>query len=302
MLGHRCADVRHHPMTQRANSFDSRTIDKRVDVGQGDRAALDESGRHRHRTRGFHPDDTNLRALCTQIRHHACERPTTADGYHHQVRGDTELLDDLLGDGALTCGRASVVKRVDPRRTGLEHIGLRSRSRGIVGVPDRDQFDEIASMPTDTVTLLLRRVGGDVDPTVDLHRARCVGDALGVVARARRHHTGRTLGLGQKRHHVVGSADLVRTDRLQIFTLEVDLCARIRRQTLAELQRGRHHHGADSLRRRLDRIGVEVGRGGVRSRISGVSCGHVPYGLTELPADCSAGWSSNTGICRSVLF
>ena len=58
-----------------------------------------------------------------------------------------------------------------------------------------------------------------------------------MVARARRDHSARALGLGHVRDAVVGAAQLVAEDRLQILALEQHLVAKAPRQAVRPVER-----------------------------------------------------------------
>ena len=63
------------------------------------------------------------------------------------------------------------------------------------------------------------------------------GDALRVVAGARGDDAARALGFGHVRDPVVGAAQLVAEDRLQVLALQEDLVAEPARQAIGRIQR-----------------------------------------------------------------
>ena len=67
--------------------------------------------------------------------------------------------------------------------------------------------------------------------------ARGEGDALRVIAGARRDDAARALGVGEVGDPVVGAAQLVAEDRLQVLALEQDLVAEPPRQPRRRLER-----------------------------------------------------------------
>ena len=152
----------------------------------------------------------------------------------------------------------------------------------------------------DAVALLLRRLGGHVHPAVDAHRPARHREALRVVARRRAHHAGGDLLVGQLHQQVVGAAQLVRADRLQVLALQVDRRAGGLRQPLAELQRG-----AARPRRKFAERPHRC-----RPRTAAATCGGSGSGqrtpINGAMRSFTSGFqftgvSTNTGICRSVF-
>ena len=72
---------------------------------------------------------------------------------------------------------------------GARDVVERGGRRHVVGLAADDQLDELAAVVADPVALLLRRLGGYVDPAVDAHRPARQREALRVVARRRAHHS-----------------------------------------------------------------------------------------------------------------
>ena len=81
---------------------------------------------------------------------------------------------------------------------------------------------------------------------MDTHRPAGQGEPLRVVAGRGAHHPGAQFLVGQLLEQVVGAAQLVGADGLQVFALEVDLGAGGRRQPIAVLQRADRDHVGDS--------------------------------------------------------
>ncbi|SKY84747.1 Uncharacterised protein [Mycobacteroides abscessus subsp. abscessus] len=206
----------------------------------------------------FDADDRDVVGFRPQVGGDARQTTTSADRKDDDVGNPAELLDDFHRTGALAGCGPRVVECVNPRGTGPDHIVLRSRRGSVVGVADRDEFDEFASVPTDTVAFLLGRRGGYVDAPRHLHRAAGIGDALRVVARARRDDARRELVRGQQRHGVVRAADLVGPNGLQVFALHVDTSAVRLRNTRYGLERGTSDRGRNPLDSRFDRVGGEL--------------------------------------------
>jgi hypothetical protein len=67
-------------------------------------------------------------------------------------------------------------------------------------------------------------------------------DTLGVVARAGAHYATPTLLLVETLNEVVRATDLVRTDDLEVFALEIDRCLELFGQLAVKLERCLQHY------------------------------------------------------------
>ena len=223
--------------------------------------SLGERGDHRRRAGGLDAQHRSPGGAFGEIGGDARDATAPADRNDHQVRFAVELIEQFDGDGALPGDRAGVVVRGNQGGAGARDVVERGGGGFVVGLPDGDQLDELAAVVADAVALLLRRLGGDVDPAADAHRSACHRETLRVVARRRAHHARGDLVGGELPQQVVGSAQLVRADRLEVFALQVHRRADGFRKPFAELQRGPRDHVGNSLSGRID-----VGRGHRRRR------------------------------------
>ena len=135
------------------------------------------------------------------------------------------------------------------RRPGAGDVVERRRGGQVVGRAADDQLDELAAVVADPVALLLGRLARHVHPAVHAHRPAGQRESLRVVARRGAHHPGAQLLVGQLLDQVVGTAQLVGPDGLQVFALEVDLGAGGRGQPVAVLQRADRHRRRQSAGR-----------------------------------------------------
>ena len=210
-------------------------VDELVNVVQGHRASVGQRRHHRRRACRFDTQHRGVRRPLGKVGRDAGDAPAASDGDHHQIRLRVELVEEFDGDRALAGHGARVVERWDQRRAGARHVSERGLGRQIVGRSADDQLDELPAVVADAVTLLLRRLGRDVDATANTKRSACEGEALRMVARRRAHHAGGQLLRRQLHEQVVGTAQLVGADGLQVFAFEVDAGPGCRGQPVGQL-------------------------------------------------------------------
>ncbi len=81
-------------------------------------------------------------------------------------------------------------------------------------------------------------IGRNVDPTLDLHRSARESNTLRMVTGTGSHYAGTAFGLVELSDQVVRATNLVRTNALEVLTLEIHVCPGQRRKTIAVLQGG----------------------------------------------------------------
>src|SRR5690606_20532634 len=84
--------------------------------------------------------------------------------------------------------------------------------------------DDACAIAGSGVTLSLRGVQRHDDGGSDVQCLGCPRDCLPVIARREGHHPRCTLSLTQLGNSVISTSELKRTDLLQVFTFEEDLC------------------------------------------------------------------------------
>ena len=128
------------------------------------------------------------------------------------------------------------------------------RGQGVVeALPGEVQVDEVAGQRPDAGHLLARGAHGQEHRAAHAQVATAPRHPLGVVAGAGAHHPGRQGLWREPGDEVVGAADLVGADHLEVLALHVHRGAVALREPLAELERGQDPEGGQALRRRRGR-------------------------------------------------
>src|SRR5262249_2628588 len=145
-------------------------------------------------------------------------RDQSAASDRHEDRRELArtVTQDLVADGPLSGDHEWIVERIDEHRSSrldeLVAVSLRLR----VTVAPQDNF---RAEILDRLHLDLRRRLRHDDQRAKPQMAGRVSNTLRVVAGARRDHTSRAFGSGELGDAIVGAAQLVAEDRLQIFAL-----------------------------------------------------------------------------------
>jgi hypothetical protein len=170
---------------------------------------------------GLHPDDPQIGSFAAQQRHTGGE-PSPAQ--RHQDRPDVRaLLEHLEAERPLPGDDVLVVERVDQHRAGACGELPRGHQR----------LRDARSVELDVGAVPLRR--GDLgqggahrheDGRLDPQQRRRQGDALRVVAGARRHHAAGPFLVAEPSDADVGPSDLERSGALEVLRLEEDVLAR----------------------------------------------------------------------------
>ena len=144
------------------------------------------------------------------------------------------VAQDLVGDRALAGDDQRIVERVHERQAGLAHELVAPRLRLGVAVAGEDDLgaERAHGLHLD----LGRRLRHD-DERAQPEMPGRERHALRVVAGAGRDDASRSFRVGHVRDAVVGAAQLVAEDRLQILALEQDLVAQPARQMDGRLER-----------------------------------------------------------------
>ena len=153
------------------------------------------------------------------------EQSTAADRHEDRLDWIRVLPHNFHPDGALSCNNVRVVVGVHINQPLLLH-----QHPGVSGclvecVPVQNHPGAVGSHPVDLDT---RGCLGHDDRGLHAHAARRVSEALGMVARRCRDHAGRSFGLTELAHLVVGTAQLEGEHRLEILALEEDAIAQPR--------------------------------------------------------------------------
>ena len=162
-----------------------------------------------------------------------------------------DLVRELEPDRPLAGDHDGILERMDERRSGLRGVLERLAHRvleGVAGELDR------GAVVAGRVHLRHRRLRRHEDGRLDAFLARRPRDGLAVVARARGHDSGSSLGLAQALHLVDGAADLERARALEVLRLQEDGSPRPARERLRAVHRG----DADALAREPLARGLDV--------------------------------------------
>ena len=144
------------------------------------------------------------------------------------------VAQNLVGDRALAGDDQRIVERMHEHQPGFAHDLIAVCLGFGVAVAGQDHFG--AERPHRRHLDVGRRLRHD-DERAQAEMAGRIGDALCVVAGARRDNAARALGLGEMGDPVVGAPELVAEDWLEIFALEQDLILQALREVEGRLER-----------------------------------------------------------------
>jgi hypothetical protein len=197
MRDHGSAEPRYDLERNITDPLDRRTVHKRIDHRQRHRRTGNQSSCHGRRTRRFDTHDRRLRRTLVQVRGNTGDAPTATNRNNNRVEGGVQLLQDFGGNSSLTRSGTHIVERRNHRGTGPGDILGRSCGSSVVRFTHHEEFDKIAAVSADSVTLLLRSVGRNVDPSADLHCAARVRNTLCMISGTGRYGTGGSFRLRQ---------------------------------------------------------------------------------------------------------
>jgi hypothetical protein len=166
------------------------------------------------------------------------------------------LPQDLHADRALPGDHVGIVVGMHEREPAAAFHAQGVRIRFVVRIAVQHHF---RAARRDCVHLDARRGHRHDDHRAAAEFLRCEGDALRVIACARRDYAALQLLRRQIRHLVVGTAQLEREHRLQVLALEQQPVAQPLGQPRGELERRLDRHVVDP--RLEDALQVVVARG-----------------------------------------
>ena len=179
-------------------------------------------------------------------------RPPPPTGTTKTSGGRPSWADRLQGHGPLAGHRHGVVEGGDDGGPRLRGVGGGGGVGVVEGVAGEPQLDEVPGQRPDPGHLLPGRPPGEEDDPGDGQVTAAPGHPLGVVAGAGAHHPGAQALGGEGGDEVVGAADLVGPDGLEVLALQIDRGAVARRQPVAQLQGRLHPHGPQAFGGGLD--------------------------------------------------
>jgi hypothetical protein len=173
------------------------------------------------------------------------DEPAPSHGNEDGVDPAPRVAEDLDSDGPLTRDHQGIVEGMNEDPTGLRRELVAAHLR--VGVAVAGELDVGLHGPYG-VDLDPRRRLRHHDERRDAQLPGGVGDALGVVARARGDDATPGFRSAQLRHLVVGAAELEAEHRLQILALQQNLVLETARQTRRPVERTLVGHVVDPAR------------------------------------------------------
>ena len=188
---------------------------------QGDHMARLHAGLHGGRAGGLHADHRHVGVEQLGQGGHAGGQPAAADGHQDHVHIG-EILEDLVGDGALPGGQGGVVEGVDVGEPLL--LGQPGGQLGgvVEGLPVEHHLGPVV---LGVVHLHQGSGGGHDDGGLHPGVLGGVGHALGVVARGGGDQPAGLLLVAEGADLIVGAPDLVRAGELHVLRLDVHLVA-----------------------------------------------------------------------------
>ena len=214
-LVHMVPDVGEHLVSR---GLDGGAVSDGVGGGQGDHMARLQAGLHAGRPLRLHADDFYVGVEQLGQGGHTRRQPAAADGHQDDVHVG-QVLEDLIGDGALAGGHLQVVEGVDIGQPLL----LRQLGGQLGGlVKDLTVEDDLGPVVLGIVHLHQGGGGGHDDGGGHAGGLGSVGHALGVVAGGGGDQAPLPLFLGQGADLIVSAPDLVGAGDLHIFGLEID--------------------------------------------------------------------------------
>ena len=204
---------------QIAGSFYRHAVGDGVGGGEGDHMACLQTGLHGGGPLGFHADDGDIGVEQLGQGRHAGGQPAPSDGDQDHVHIG-QVLEDLIGDGALSGGHLQVVEGGDIGETLLlgQLGGLFRRL-----IKDLPVENDVGAVVLGVVDLDQRSCGGHDDGGGDAGGLGGIGQSLGVVAGGGGNESPALLVLRQGADFIVGPSNLVGPGDLHIFRLKVDL-------------------------------------------------------------------------------
>ena len=176
---------------------------------------------HAGGTGSLHTVDLDLGAQALDGESHAGDQAAAADGHDDRIHIG-QLVQDLQADGALARDDQLVIVGVDEGHAGL----LLELDGAVVGVVvgTLDQL-YLRAQALGAFHFHNRGTVGHADHTFNAHAGGGQRHALGMVAGRAGDHALGAFFLAQLADFIVGTADLEAAGHLQVFGLQVEICA-----------------------------------------------------------------------------
>ena len=201
-----------------ARGLDRHAVGNGGGAGEGDHMARLQAGLHGGRPGGFYADDLHMGVEQLGQGGHSRRQSPAADGYQDDLHVG-QVLENLVGDGALAGGQGQVVEGVDVGQPLV--LGHLSSQLGGV-VKDLAVEDYLGSVVLGVVHLHQGGGGGHDDGGRHSCGLSRVGHPLGVVARRGGDQPPVLLLLGEGADLIVSAPELIGPGGLHVLRLEID--------------------------------------------------------------------------------
>lgn len=205
-----------------------------------------EGSEHRRCSLWLHSDNTSIRIKFTECRDQATHEPSASDRTEDDVRTHIpESFIDLESDTSLPGDDTLIIEWMDEYRARRFLVLFRLSKCIIEGISDENNFYVFSTELLGFIYLLLGGQAWHEDLSIYSEFCCTVSNSLGMIARTRCDNTSFFLWFRETRHTVIGSTDLIWTNRSEIFAFELDLSIIEFRQPFRVFERSRIEEGTD---------------------------------------------------------